>query len=297
LFLILDEQLTEFSQKLKAVAERKGFTTIFLTSAEIVSNSALVFSLSEQDASFQLRYQNTVIETKNIEGIYCGINTFDPILWNRFSSQDAEYAAQEMQALWVSILASFSSRVVNPPALDTLAGTLLSTPETLYLAHRLGFQIPMTITVESGKMAAELLSANVLARYADLGEVWINEIGLDQGDASRLAQKESHYRVREEISGKPACIALVGKQFFVCISDSEGVPQNATIYEIPEPIRSRLLALHKQLNLNLSEYYFHVTPDENWIFSGYGRPPTLAVTVYGDLLFEQIIHHCTGRRG
>jgi hypothetical protein len=295
LFLILDQQLTEFGLRLRSVAERKGLKTLLLTSAEIVQDLALVFHLSEQDASLQLRYQNDTIETHDIDGVYCGINTFEPRLWEQFSPEDAEYAAQETQALWLAILASLPCRVVNPPALDSLAGTLLSTPEILYLAHRLGFQIPMVVTLESGKVAAELLSAGVPARYADLGEVWINEMGLSQDDLFRVAQNEDHFRVKEEAPGKPTCVTLVGDQFFVCVPDVGNSIRSAAVGEMPRPTRTRLRTLHKELNLSLAEYYFRTVADGTWFFSGYGRPPIFAVAAYGDTLFERIVDYATGK--
>lgn len=51
LFLILDQYLTEFNLRLKRVTERKEMKTLLLTSAQITLNLALVFCLSEQDAS------------------------------------------------------------------------------------------------------------------------------------------------------------------------------------------------------------------------------------------------------
>lgn len=295
MFLILDQHLTEFSLSLRRVAERKGFKTLLLTSAEIARDLALVFYLSEQNVSLWLRYQDITIETPDIDGVYCGINVFEPELWERFSPEDAEYAAQETQALWLAILASLPCRVVNPPALDTLAGTLLSTPEILYFAHRLGFQIPMVITLESGKVTAELLVAGVSARYADLGKVWINETGLSDGDLPSLAQNEDHFRVKEEVPGRPVHVTLVGDQFFASALDADGSVTSVAARQIPCPVRTRLQTLHKWLNLNLAEYYFQVMADDTWVFSGCGRPPTSAVRAFGDVLFEQIVDYATGK--
>ena len=174
MFLILSQAPTEFSLRLKRAAEHKGLKTLHLTSAEIARDLALVFHLTEESVNLSLNYKGASIGTADISGVYCEINVFDYSLWERFSPEDAQYAAQETQALWLAILASLPCRVVNPPALDTLAGTLLSTPEILYLAHRLGFPIPMVISLESGKTASELLTTGATVFYADLGEVSIN---------------------------------------------------------------------------------------------------------------------------
>ncbi|MGD8505070.1 MAG: hypothetical protein PVF15_00190 [Candidatus Bathyarchaeota archaeon] len=295
MFLILDQQLTEFSRRLKNVAERKGLETLVLTSAEIARDLVLVFHLSDKGVKFQLSFQGTSIESHCIDGVYCGINAFEPKLWDQFSSKDAEYAAWETQALWLAILASLPCQVVNPPALDTMAGTLLSTPEILYFAHRLGFQIPAIVSLESGKVTAELLSSGVTARYADLGDAWISEKSSSRVDLSLLEQKENHFRVTEEIPGRMMSVALVGSRFFACALDSEDTLTPITYRQIPRLVRTRLRTLHKWLNLNVAEYYFHVTAKDTWIFSGCGRPPTLAVTAFGDAIFEHIINFAVGK--
>jgi hypothetical protein len=297
LFLILDQQLTEFSLWLRNVAERKGLNTLLLTSAEVVRNQALVFHLSEQDISFQLRFQETVIETRDIEGVYCGINTFNPGLWTYFTAEDAEYAARETQALWLTILSSLPCRVVNPPALDTLAGTLLDTPEILYLAHQIGFQIPTMITLESGEVAAEMLSAGIPALYTDLGEVWINETSSNQVELSILAQNRDNIRVTEEVPGKPFYVTLLGNQFLACTPEAGGVVRSVSAHQIPRLIKSRLRTLQKHLNLNLAEYYFRITTDGIWVFSGYWRPPSFSVAAYGDDLLAQIVDYAVKKRG
>ena len=295
MFLILDQYLTEFSLRLKQVAERKEMKTLLLTSAQITRDLALAFNLSGQDASLHLHYRDVTIETPDIDGIYCGINAFEPGLWEHFTHEDSEYAARETQALWLAILASLPCRVVNPPALDTLAGTLLSTPEILHLAHQLGFKIPMVITMESGKVTAELLATGAPARYSDLGKVRISETCLSQKEYSNLEQNEDHFLVKEEVSGNLMYVTLVGDQFFVCEKDFDGSVKPIDARQIPNQIRIRLRTLQKKLNLNLAEYNFRVMADGTWVFCGCGRPPTLSVAAYGDTLFEQIIDYATGK--
>lgn len=296
MFLILDQNPSEFSLRLKSTAERKSLQTLLLTSADIARNLAVDFHLSGERVSLCLRYKDSTVNTGDIEGVYCGINAFDCGLWEHFSPEDAEYAARETQALWLAILASLPCRVVNPPALDTLAGTLLSTPEILHLAHGLGFQIPMVINLESGKITAELLGTGVPALYADLGEVLTNEIGYSGDDLASLAQNEDHFRVKEELPGKPVYVTMVGYQFFACMPDAGGLVAPLPATQVPRSVKTRLRTLHKQLNLNLAEYYFRVRADGIWAFCGHGRPPAFAVVAYGDTLFEDIVEYATGKR-
>jgi len=288
-FLILDQVPADFSLRLKRVADRKGVETLFLTSAEIVRSSALVFYVSTHDVHLRLRVQDRTVELPDLDGVYCGINTFEPGLWEWFSPEDAEYAAKETQALWLAILASLPCRVVNPPALDTLAGTLLFWPELLYLAHRLGFHIPMVITLESGSVAAELLTSGVPARYACLGESRIREASFRPEDVSSLAQRQDHILVKEEVPGRPVYVTLVGGRTFACAPDAGGSAHPVPASDIPRQIRTRLRTLHRQLNLNLAEYAFRVMADGTWVFAGCGRPPVFAVAAYGDALFAQIV--------
>jgi hypothetical protein len=296
MFLILDQHLTEFGLRLRGIAERKGLVTLPLTSAEIARDSTLAFLLSEEDLSLRLHCQGITISIRDIDGVYCGINAFEPKLWEWFSPEDADYAARETQALWLAILASLPCRVVNPPALDSLAGTLLSTPEILYVALQIGFRIPTVISLESGKVAAELFKTGIPGRYADLGEVWLNEIGLSQDDLSSLEQNEDHFRVMEEVPGRPVHVTLLGAdQFFACQMDTGGSVVPVAARQIPRPIRTRLRTFHKRLNLNLAEYSFRVMADDTWVFIGCGRPPTFGVAAHGDTLLEQIVDYATGK--
>jgi hypothetical protein len=294
LFLILDQQLTEFSSKLITAAERKGLTTMFLTSADIAQNLALAFFLSDKELKLKLRFKGITVETTDINGVYCGINSFEPSLWNFFSQKDAEYAASETQALWLAILASLPCHVINPPALDTLAGTLLSTPEILCFAQSFGFKIPSVIYLESGKVTSELLAAGIPTRYADLGEVWINEKDSSQTNLAILKREEKHFRVTEEVSGKLFSVAIVGDRIFACTPDSKSLIKPITSSQIPHLIRTRLSALHNWLNLNMAEYYFRVTTDDKWIFSGCTRPPILATEAFGNSFFEHVVDFAVG---
>jgi hypothetical protein len=256
---------------------------------------ALVFHLTDKDISVHLQYQDVTFTIQQIEGVYCGINIFESTLWEQFSPKDAEYAARETQALWLAILQSLPCRVVNPPALDSLAGTLLSTPETLYLAHRLGFYIPMSISLESGMIAAELLGAGVPARCADLGEVWVNETYLRREDITNLKLNEDHFRVSEELLGKPIYLTLVGSKIFACEVHSGGSVVPLPINLIPRLIKSRLRTLHKRLNLTLAEYSFRIMTDGYFAFLGCTRPPVYTVAALGDEFIGQVIDYAVGK--
>ena len=289
MFLVLEDQPTEFGRRLKEAAEFQGLKAIMLTSAELVHDLALVFRVSEGVPFLRLRCKDWMIETDDIEGVYCSINTFSPALWSDFSPKDAEYAAQESHALWLAILAGLPCRVVNPPALDALAGTVLSSPEILYLAHRHGFRIPMVADVESGEVAAETLEMGAMARYSDLSELWDHRTIRRRVDLSELQGSRNHIRILEQIRGRPVWVTVIKGRFLPSKVDAGGrlipIPDD----ELPGGIRSRLRALHSQLNLILAEYAFRVTADDEWVFEQCTRVPVRAVAAYGDLLFQRIV--------
>ncbi|MEN8225805.1 MAG: hypothetical protein ABFS05_10670 [Bacteroidota bacterium] len=297
MFLILDQQQTEFSLKLKDTAENKGIKTLYLTSTEIAQDLVLAFQLTDKKDSFKLRYRDTSIESQDLYGIYCGIHNFWPELWPRYTAEDARYAAQETYSLWVAMLASLSCRVINQPALDALAGTVLSKPETLHLAQKLGFRIPMIITLESGKVAADLSSSNTALQYADLGQNIAGEIELSDANKSDLQQSNNHCRITEIVAGQPAFVTLVGEQFFACCIDDRGMYQLMKNNDIPISEKTRIQNMQKELNLNMAEYYFRISKDNTWIFSGYGLPPSYSVKAFGDRLYDYIVNYAIGNGG
>lgn len=289
MFLILSQVQTEFSVRLKQAAERKGLETLHLTSAEVVRDVALVFHMTEEKVNLILNYNGSSICSSDINGVYCEINAFDSSLWEEFAPEDASYSVQETQALWLAILASLPCPVVNPPAIDTPAGTVLSTPEILYLAHQLGLQIPAVISVESGRIASELLSLGVKGMYADLGDESISEEALNEVDLDLLAKNENHVRIMEELPISRAYVTMIGDQFFASMPDENGTIRAILSRRVPRKVRTLLRLLQKQLNVNLMEYRFSIMSGGNWVFCGCGRPPVFAVEAYGDELFDRIV--------
>lgn len=305
MLLILDQTTNEFSQRLRCAAERKGMKAIHLTSAEIVRDLALAFYLSEHGTRFRFSYGGDTIESADIDGVYCGLEVFTPALWGHFSPDDAEYAAQETQALWLAVLSSLPCRVVNPPAMDTLAGTLLSPAEVFEVARQLGLHIPMVITLESGKVATELLADGFPAYLTDLGDDWLWEKPLMKPDLPAIAKNVNHLRVREEVPGKRLHVALVGNRFFASSEEEQGkedgkadgiggfLPLDARC--LPRPVKIRLKKLQDLLNLNLAEYSFRIMADGSWVFTGVARPPRFAPSAYGDGLFDYLVDYLIGK--
>lgn len=296
MFLIIDHEETGFGQQLKSSATEKGIRTIYLTSKAIVHDILLDYRLTDQDEKFLIRAGNIELHSEDILGAYCGLNNFWPELWPGFSNKDAQYAAQETYALWLAMLSSLTCRVINKPAMDTLAGNLLSVPETLFLANKHGFDIPLTLTIESGHAASSLLKDHPAIEYTDLGK--------NPGEAERQENTHgptaeltaNHCRITEIVSGRLVYIAQIGERLFLSSKNGSGKPVPADII-IPDKVYVGLHSLQKVLNLNMAEYYFRLDEDQSWIFSGYARVPEQSVNAYGSDIIDYIVNYAIGNGG
>jgi hypothetical protein len=286
--LILDQQPTEFTQKLKTAAEKKGTKTLLLTSEDIANSLSLAFFISNKETDCKFSFRGSEFGKNDIKGCYCAINAFEPELWPAFSPEDAAYAAKETQALWLGILSSLECTIINPPALDTLAGTYLSTPETMNLARDVGFKIPLVITLESGKTTAELLKC-VQAKYTDLGEPLLSDRTRTSNSLWAVEQSENHFRITEQISGKSVHLTVIGKKTWACEQNPQTPIRATDISQIPKTIGAKTRMLQKRLNLNCAEYHFQIQNEDEWVFTGISRPPLYSAFVFGEALFSLIV--------
>lgn len=298
LFLIIDEYSTDFCQKLRSVSIRKGLDTLLLTAQMIACEISVDFYLNDHTAEFKLCAGDFTMNSRDISGVYCGLNAFTPKLWDFFSPEDAEYAARESQALWLALLTSLGRRVVNLPTPDSLAGTSLSVFEFYNQARKLGFHIPMVLILESGEAALELSKTGAVAFYQDLGRPWPEEKILADYCREGIVEPGNHIRIREYISGRKVCITLLGQHIFASIvepGEAAGTPMG--FKEIPLSIRNCLLALHKGLNLNMAEYLFKLTDDGEWIITGIEKHPYFTFSVFGNCFLESLVEFVTGEKG
>jgi hypothetical protein len=295
-FLILDHQETGFGRLLESSATKKGIKTMYLTSKDIIHDILLDYRLTDQDEKFLIRAGNIEFCSGEIFGAYCGLNNFWPELWPGFSAADAQYAAQETYALWLAMISSLSCRVINKPAMDTLAGSLLSVTETLFLGHKHGLDIPLTLILESGQAASALLSDHSTVQYTDLGNKPWATGRQDNKPGSSYEQNANHCRITEVVSGKLIFVAHVGDKFFLCSKNGGEMPVPNDIL-IPDKVYAGLRGLQKVLNLNMAEYYFRIGADQSWIFSGYGRVPEQSVKAYGTEIIDYIVKYAIGNGG
>lgn len=293
MILILETEGTDFTQKLRSVLQRRGVETLLISSAQLAQEVSISFSLGTDHADFQLRYLDKQIDSSDLQGIYCGIVAFSPLFFNQFSADDAQYAAVETQALWLAMLSSLSCRKINPPALDTLAGTCLSPAELAIQAHKLGLMTPAFICVENGEIAARINQSGVPARFSDLGKTWTVEINHNQVDLKALKRNPNQYFIQENPAGQATWVTIIGRRMLVC----EGLPGGEICQvpssQIPGQVRSQLRKLQKLLNLNAAEYFLK-RQDNNWCLCGVSFPPRFSILAYPDEVIFAIADYLTG---
>ncbi len=292
--MILAEKENAFGMALNRAAKKRGLRTLVLSTTDLVRDLMLSFSLTDEEYSLLIDYQGLKVRHFDLKGVYCAISSFEPDLWQHFDRKDARFAAAETQALWLSILSGLECTVINPPGLESLAGTALSIPETLKLASRVGFSIPTVSDVESGDVAADIIDRTGRVQYLDLGETWGGLKHRAPESGRNLRKNRNHFRLLEKLPGRHCYITLVGSSFWACeVNELQKtvVPRQ----EISGDLKKRLISLQSLLNLNLAEYAFCLTRQGEWIFEGYERLPSIGPSVYGEDLMEQVVDFAAGK--
>jgi len=293
LFLILEQFTTEFGQGLCRIAKSMGIETMCFTAAELASKATIGLYLSNYGSEFSMRIHDRRIESGQLLGTYCSLNFFDAALWSHFEAGDADYAARETSALWLAILSSLKCPVINPPAMDTLGGTVLSPVEFLDLARRHGFQIPALVTVESGAVASELEGAGACITFTDLGEELECEREMGRDAILSPASVGNCFRIREYAPGDPVWITVVGDTFFAVMGGAGEATAVSPMVNVPDLIRERLKALQLVQNLRLAEYRLSLTSDGVWVMNGIERQPLMCLRVHGDRVLASVVTAAT----
>jgi hypothetical protein len=292
--LVLEDAADGFGARLASVAERRGLRALVLCSAQLVREVSVSFRIDACGARLRLRHRGTTLDSRTLRAAYCGIETFTASAWPMFSPEDAEYAAREMHALWLAILASLPCGAVNPPALDALGGTALSTPELLSKGRAAGLEVPAVATLESGVVAARVLRAARVASVADLGEAWVVERPPCKS-VRALRRVENELRLTEGVAGRTVHVALVGRRLLASMPDGGGTLRSLPAAKVPRPVRARLGRLQRVLRLRVAEYAFAVDSQGRWVLTGAMRPPRAAAQAHGDGLYKAVLDEALGR--
>jgi hypothetical protein len=236
--------------------------------------------------------------TLDLEGVYSGIDVFPSDLWDCYSDQDAAYAAQELHALWLSILAGLTCPVVNPPALDALAGTLLAPAELFVRAREAGLDVPAVAYVETGAAAAALGAEPALLTFRDLGVLGYQEHRLGRDMLEVTPTRDRQIRVREWLSGETFSVVLAGERPFLAASNPERqAPCPRRPSGLPDGLLDRLLCLQRRLGLCLAEYTFSVSERDGWVLQAVQRRPgDDMIRAHGDELLAAILALVRGQR-
>lgn len=290
MFLIIENTCSDFGDALEGVSRRKNLETLHLTSEIIAKELLLSFDLSDRGEGLSLALRGRTYEAADIEGCFCGLDSFSPAHWSHFTKEDAEYAARETHALWLAILTSLKQRVLNPPAPDLLGGTLLTPVELYEKARDSGLSVPMVLYVESGRTVRELLEMGSPIRVSDLGCDCQTELLLTESSGAGLQDSRNCHRVREVMLDSQIWISLIGERFYACIRNSEGNLASYPIGEIPQKVREPLRALQKKLKLRVGEYGFNRSADGFWTLLDARRTPELAWLVEGEKLLDELLN-------
>ncbi len=279
MILILEMIETSLGNQLRSVLRKQGEKTLLLTTSQLTQEVSISFSINPTTSSFILHYQDLCIRSDELKGVYCGVTSFLPSQFPRFSPEDAQYAALETQALWLAMLSSLTCPLINPPALDTLAGSMLSPVELAEHARKLGFKTPFMVCVESGETAAQIYQSSISARFSDLGKPWINENNWSQIGLDMLSQNPNHFLIQENPPGLPIGIGVVGKHLLAYEIITDAKFKKLEYTKIPGNIRSKIRKLQKDLHLNAAEYLFKYHHGE-WMLCTVTNPLHFTLQAY-----------------
>lgn len=293
MILILELVESDFGHRLRSVLQKKGEKTLLLTSMRIVQEVFIAFNLDSQTSSFKLGYKDQVIHSEAIQGVYCGLTSFSPALFPRFSAEDAQYAALETQALWLALLTSLTCPLINPPALDTLSGSLLSPVELAAQAREVGLRTPTMVCVSHGNVAAHIYQSGIPARFSDLGKIWVNESNRSQIEMATFDQNPNHFLIQENPPGQPVGIGVIGKQWLPFGQASGDSFQPIDLEKVPHTLRKNIRSLHKHLHLNAAEYLFKRQEDV-WTLIGVSHPPHFSLQAYQDEAYTALANFLSG---
>ena len=292
MFLILGQKECTFCQALKRVCKRRGIEPLLLDPLDIARNLQLSFFVDGESVSLSLFFKGKEVQHRDIEAVYCSVDSFEPELWSHFEEKDDRFAASETHALWLAILSGLECTVINPPSPESLAGAALSTPEVFRIASEAGLGIPAVADVDSGDLAAQVILRNRHIQYFDLGDP--KEGPPVVGGLAGLENSQDHFRLVEKVCGSPVFVTAIGTSFRAHEGGSNARwPENRLA--IPGSVRGGLMELQRGLNLCFAEYFFGVSREGEWIFQGYERGAPKGYSVMGDRLLDDLLDFATGK--
>lgn len=289
MFLILEDRPRGFTGALAAYAVKLGFSAVNLSSKDL-SEGAVSFQINHTGEEFLFEKGDLRIEGTDVDGCFCSINTFSASLWPSFSEDDAEYAAAESHALWLSILHSMKSKMVNNPSPDSLGGKALSPTELYALARGRGLNVPMILYTESSEAVNELLKAGHSLLISNLGRVPQDTILLSLLSPEDLPYSDNCHLVTEVLTGYLYNICLAGKMLFVSTGVNGERPIRCGNQEVPGDTLVALRELMRDLDLKLCEFRFVKTYQGEWVLQNASAEPLSTWLAYGDTLLHEVLN-------
>jgi hypothetical protein len=164
---------------------------LHLTTDDLVEGATWAHTVGEDGAGFTVRLADgTTIRSEQVAGVVNRIGYITPAHVIDVVESDREYVLHELNAFFMSWLASVQAPVLNPPTARGLAGAWRPRSEWAYLAAEVGLDhLPVTSS-DSGLEPLQLGTEHAgLTAITVAGGIVDNGLGEDMRQASlRLAE-------------------------------------------------------------------------------------------------------------
>ena len=292
MILILEDSPAALGLALADACAQRGIESIWLSRQRIVQDVGIELHISTQWCDSRLSIGTRDLPLSEVAGVYCGFDSFPPMLWPDFSPDDADYAAKETHAIWLALLASLPCRPVNPPSPDALGGAAYSPVELFLAAHKSSLSIPATAYLDLVD-ARSLLHTPITATLCDLGSENQQEQALENLTHFAAMAPGYQLRLRERLPGPRHVLCVVGKLIFASTCPAiGGESEPLELKMIPSQVVTGVYALHAQLGLVLAEYHFVTLPSGDWILDDHSRMPGLSTwTMHSQALVSALLNN------
>ncbi|RIV23338.1 hypothetical protein DYU11_10045 [Fibrisoma montanum] len=190
---------------------------LIATADELIYARSIRQTLVGDDDTFLIRLQNgrTILKDE-ISVVINRLYYLDPVVWKAVSDKQYQYVAQELNALFLSLLHAVNpARLFNPPTPVSLGGRHLSSAEWQLLAVRAGLPIapgwppPETQAFTAPDARLLVLSGELLGTVPP---------GIDADACCRLAQLSGTRLLELHFMQSPDGFVFMGATAFAALS-------------------------------------------------------------------------------
>jgi glutathione synthase/RimK-type ligase-like ATP-grasp enzyme len=173
----------------------------------------------------------------------------------------------------LALASNLRGMVVNRPA----AGRSNSSkPYQLGLITRAGLQVPDTLVTTDPAVARAFLNRHHRLVYKSLSGIRSIVATLDAKDEARLDDVRSGpVQLQAYVNGLDVRVHVVGEYWFACsvkssaadyrYAGTSGATAELSAFELPEPLGRQLVALARQMDLQVAGIDLRLTPEGSWV--------------------------------